>query len=117
MVFLLSPLGSDKCYFGKDGNKLWAPKNVCAVVKAYQQQLLCSNSHVQILVVVFIFKADGVCISPCIYEEEPIKVDLMVLCLQKLVFQVCFCELIFRLGCTRLPPSWVLKHGLREKGF
>lgn len=54
MVFLLSPLGSDKCYFGKDGNKLWAPKNVCAVVKAYQQQLLCNNSHVQILVVVFI---------------------------------------------------------------
>lgn len=59
MVFLSSPLGSDKCYFGKDGNKLRAPKNVCAVVKVYQLQLLCRNSLVQILVV-FISKADGV---------------------------------------------------------
>lgn len=60
MVFFSTPLGSDKCCFGKDGNKLWASKNICAVVKAYQLQLLGNNSHVQILVVVFISKADGV---------------------------------------------------------
>lgn len=43
----------------------------------------------------------------CLYEEEMIKVDLMVLCLPKLVFQVCFCELVFRLGYMRLPAAWV----------
>lgn len=60
MVFLLSPLGSDKCYFGKYANKLWTSKNVCAVVKAYQLHVPCNNSQVQILVVVFISKTDGV---------------------------------------------------------
>ncbi|KAF2983962.1 hypothetical protein EK904_005321 [Melospiza melodia maxima] len=49
MVFFSTPLSSDKCCFGKDGNKLWASKNICAVMKAYQLQLLGNNSHVQIL--------------------------------------------------------------------
>lgn len=35
-------------------------QDICAVVKVYQLQLLCNNSHVQILVVMFISKAGGV---------------------------------------------------------
>lgn len=46
-----------------------------------------------------------------------IKIDLMVLCLQKLVFLICFCELVFRLGYMRPPASWALKHELQEKGL